>query len=161
MHVFKSYSVLSIGGIAILLTGSVGAAAASGSDGGTITYTIKHIDDQKLANDYMLSRDQYKGLMIAKDPATPFDNAAHNCLGSLVVNPGRGPPLQINGVCDGVDKDGDVFWMWFHDEGNTHTWSFMGGTGKFDGLTGEGTTSQISAGPNQLVIGWEGSWKMK
>ena len=53
-----------------------------------------------------------------------------------------------------------MFWMWFHDAGDTHTWSFMGGTGKFDGVTGEGTTSQISAGPSQLVIGWVGSWKM-
>ena len=64
-----------------------------------MTYTISHLDDQKVAGGNILSRDHYKGLMVAKNPATPFHNAAHDCLGSLVVNPGKGPPLQLNGVC--------------------------------------------------------------
>ena len=136
------------------------AVSAANAGGGTITYTINHIGDRPVAGGNMLGQDHYKGVMLANDAAPPFHLAAHDCLGSMVSN-ASGAPLQINGVCDGIDKDGDVFWMWFHDLGETHSWSFMGGTGKYDGITGGGTTKVLGGFPDRLVISWEGNWTLK
>ena len=145
---------------AAIAAASVSAVAADGKGGGTATYVMTHIGDRPVAGGNMLGQDHLKGVMLADGGTGPFHLAVHDCLSSMVAGP-DGAPQQINGVCDAIDKDGDVFWMWFHNQGETHVWTFMGGTGKFDGITGGGTTKELASKPDRLVISWEGSWKMK
>ena len=139
---------------------STSALAGDGKGSGTATYVSYHIGDRPVAGGNMLGQDHLKGVMLADGGTGPFHLAVQDCLSSMVAG-NNSPPQQINGVCDGIDKDGDVFWMWFHDQGDIHTWAFMGGTGKFDGISGGGTTKELGGAPDRLVISWEGSWKMK
>jgi hypothetical protein len=153
--------VLAAAALTGLAAASNGAVAGSGSGSGSATYTIVHIDDRQLPGGNVLSRDHYKGVMLANDASSPFNLANQDCLGSMVFSPAKGAPVEIGDVCDAVDKDGDVSWIWYHDAGDVHTWAFMGGTGKYEGITGSGTTAQLGGSADRLVISWEGNWTMK
>ena len=46
-----------------------------------------------------------------------------------------------HGVCDAIDADGDTWWLSFAAGGeNISAWKVGGGTGKYEGMTGAGTT---------------------
>ena len=42
------------------------------------------------------------------------------------------------------------------------TWGFLGGTGKFAGVTGGGATAVIGGTPDgRVVVRWQGSWTIQ
>ena len=108
-----------------------------------------------------LGQDHLRGIILTDDPANPLNLSAHDCIGGGLFGP-AGDANDGAGYCDGIDKDGDVFFLWYRNDGDDRTWEFLGGTGKFDGVMGGGVTSVIGGTPDgRVVLRWDGTWTMK
>ena len=84
----------------------------------------------------------------------------HDCLGGSIIGP-NGDTGNGAGYCDGIDKDGDVYFIWYRNDGADRRWGFLGGTGKFAGVDGGGTTEVVGGTPHgRVVVKWQGKWTM-
>ena len=128
---------------------------------GTVTYTVSTLEQMtaKSANSMALSH--LRGVVLASDPTSPIHLSNQDCMGSTIPNE-TGAPLNGAGSCTGIDRDGDIWWIWYSNTSQSRDWGFIDGTGKFEGVKGNGTTSVLSASPNgRLAVTWQGKWTMK
>lgn len=147
----------------LALAGLLTPAAVAGETTarGTVTYIGKPLDATALGGNGVVSRVHMKGVVIADDANSPLHLSSQDCYGSTVVD-GTGEPKGGAGSCDGVDRDGDVWWIWWRNAPDSRTWGFIGGTGKWQGVTGGGTTGVLAAMPDgRTTISWLGKWTMK
>ncbi len=101
-----------------------------------------------------------KGVVIANEPTHPFHLSTQDCLGTYLMD-SDGAVSSANGYCDGIDRDGHIWWIWWKNDQEGGSWGFLGGTGKWDGTEGGGTTKyELQSPDGRVVISWEGSWKM-
>ncbi|HVL55987.1 MAG TPA: hypothetical protein VM491_05755 [Burkholderiaceae bacterium] len=73
-----------------------------------------------------------------------FDQASFDCVGTWAV---RASAHQHAGYCLVVDRDGDKAFFRDVRDGDGYTAAFLGGTGKYRGIAGGGTTERIGAYP--------------
>lgn len=147
--------------LVISLTLTFAVAAAEGKGQGTVTYINVSDDSSKRADGSMLVRNHSKGVVLCDDDSAPIHMNAQDCYGTNIIG-ADGNLIVASGYCDAADKDGDMWWIWWRSEGGKDTWGFMGGTGKFEGIKGGGTTSTLAMYPDgRQVISWEGTWQMK
>lgn len=134
------------------------AWAADVSGNGTVTYAITPLGQAKLSDNLTLTRFHMKGVVVAEDASTPIHLSTQDCVGAGIRD-SLGTEIEAAGSCDGVDKDGDVWWIWWKSSPSERTWGFMGGTGKYDSAKGGGTTSSIlETADGRSTITWEGAW---
>lgn len=108
-----------------------------------------------------VTRQVSKGTAIADDPNTPLSLASQNCM-FTTVTAADGKTFSSGGLCDGIDKDGDVYWAIGKADQNGSKWHYLGGTGKFEGLEGGGTYQLALEWPDGKVLAtWEGTGTMK
>ena len=82
--------------------------------------------------------------------------------GDEVVMAADGSDLMAKGYCDGVDLEGDVWWISWEETAAGGSWNLLGGTGKFEGVSGGGQTSRVAEWPDgRYVVRWDGTWTMK
>ncbi len=128
---------------------------------GTVTYVPDAMEMVELSDGTMLQRSYLRGVVLASDPSVPFHLSAQDCPGSSIVS-AEGQVISGYGYCEGTDRDGDMWWIWWKNSPTENTWGFMGGRGKYAGIEGGGTTAVQSQYPDgRLVISWNGSWRMK
>ena len=73
----------------------------------------------------------------------PWANATNHSTGNVIVVQGK---AAAHGECLWTDPDGDTFVGTFVDEpGKPGAWTFVGGTGKWKGVTGGGTYQYVSS----------------
>lgn len=132
------------------------AQAAEVSATGTATY-VSSPDVTELKDGNRLVRAQLKGVGLADDPKSSLHQSLQSCGGTTLVNK-KGETLAGAGYCDGVDRDGDLFWLSWRANATGSDWTFTGGTGKYAGVTGGGKTVNAVQAPDRLVITWEGRW---
>jgi hypothetical protein len=126
---------------------------------GTGTYAITSAEETKLPDGSTMLRFHQKGVLVDKDPTSPFNLNAQDCDGVVIIA-SDGKSASGAGSCDAVDKDGDRWWLWWVEkEGNP--WGVTYGTGKFAGMTGGGTTKAILNLPDRSTITYEGTVNMK
>ncbi len=156
----KPFSVLSASLIAgAWLATSAVAAEVKGS--GTVTYVPVATAVTKLASGGSLIKSHIKGVILANDTASPIHLAAQDCDGVTILA-ASGQQTAAAGSCHAVDADGDVWTLWYHNSAAGNNWGVIGGTGKFDGITGGGTTSPMANLPDgRFVISWDGALQMK
>ena len=139
---------------------SLPAAAAEVTGAGTVTFVGFHIGDRPVAGNQSLGQDHLRGVILADDPANPLHMAAQDCIGSGIYAPDGAEDSA--GYCDMIDPEGNVAFIWYRNDGEDRAWGFLGGTGKFAGVTGGGTTAVIGGTPDgRVVIRWQGSWTMQ
>ena len=112
---------------------------------------------------------EQKGVMLDDDPKSPFHNMSSNCAGVQLWNKGVGTTL---GYCIGLAPDGDKTLFEVKQENlkpgpglKKGTWKYIGGTGKFVGIEGEGEYTNYGVRPAadgtyQTVGKNTGSWKI-
>jgi len=143
----------------IAASGPAGAAEVKGA--GTGTYTIRAIASHKLASGRKLRQSHLKGVLVAADPAHPFNLSTQDCNDVALIDI-DGTVLKDYGVCAAVDKAGDVWWLKFEGKAGVGTWQVIGGIGKYEGMTGGGTTQDLLATPDgRLTLAWTGAVEMK
>lgn len=67
--------------------------------------------------------------------ADSFDNNSNHCVGTIKISNGV---REGNGYCTNIDPDGDITISEWSQKGEVRTWSFVHGTGKWQGITGGG-----------------------
>ena len=108
-----------------------------------------------------VTRQVLRGTAIADDPNTPLSLASQDCM-FTTVTAADGKTFSSGGFCDGVDKDGDVYWAIGKADQNGGEWHYLGGTGKFEGLEGGGTYQLALEWPDGKVLAtWEGTGTLK
>ncbi len=137
------------------------AQAQTVTGSGWVTYVPHSTETLVLPDGNTLERSHLKGVVIAADPEVPFHLSSQDCSGTNVLG-SDGAPLLGSGYCEGVDRDGDVWWIWWRNAPDGDTWGFTAGTGKYEGIEGGGTTQpQFQGSDGRFVISWEGTWQMK
>ncbi len=155
-----------LAGCALLLGGLFAGATATAqapptTGTGTVTYVPVTMETIDLPDGTKLQRSHLKGVVLATDANVPFHLSPQDCVGSNRIA-ADGQALGGAGYCDGVDRDGHVWWIWWKNAPSGNTWGFTGGSGKYSGVEGGGTTTpQMQGADGRLVIRWMGSWKMK
>ena len=101
-----------------------------------------------------------KGVETADDTSMPTHMSMIDCMGMAEVWPNEA--YKGNGYCTVTDREGDkLLQRWSVGSENTENlYENVGGTGKFEGAKGQGTTTQteISQGPQgRHVVRWKGS----
>jgi len=96
------------------------------------THTIQHADGYLSGS--------FDGVLTIQGPESdPFYPMSAHCVGTFTVIGGE---QEENGSCQFVNAGGDKFFGVFARKGDPAkvegTWRFVHGTGKFDGITGEG-----------------------
>jgi hypothetical protein len=101
----------------------------------------------------------YKGILTVLEGNKLMDGMAAHNVGVGDVNPKAGTGFG-HGELLFTDRNGDkVYWTW---EGKAvkGIWSgpatCVGGTGKFKGMKGESTWSEVVVGPNLSYVDWDG-----
>ncbi len=57
------------------------------------------------------------------------------------------------GFCTLIDERGDIFWVWLRDTSDsTNDWGVIGGTGKYVGATGGGSTKLVKTMPDGTLV---------
>ena len=84
------------------------------------------------------------------EPGKGLGSTSIRCVGALHAI--KGAYKDDNGMCVNVAADGDQYFTMYRSAGKlggvaTGTWLFAGGTGKFEGVKGEGTFTRTALRP--------------
>lgn len=108
---------------------------------------------------------ELKGIDLGTEKDKTFENFTHKCIGvSRVV----GGEVSTDGYCKYMDPDGDYFVVHFSGPtgGKPVPWTFIQGTGKWAGIKGGGTATQVTKGKSiaegtfQVCSKIEGSYEL-
>jgi len=147
--------------IIVLCVALAGAAvdlrAAQGQGGGEGVFVTVHEESVALADGRTRRLYRTAGFVLA-DEGSPFHRAEQDCSGAEILA-ADGKHLGAAGSCIATDPDGDVWWIWWRGDGKGGTWGFLGGSGKFEGITGGGSTRRALEWPSgRFTLKWEGAW---
>jgi hypothetical protein len=141
--------------VTLLAAASLGVAqAAEVKVDATITLVTVSNETSTLNDGRTVMRIHQKGIIRASDPTSPFNLSPQDCFGTLVVAK-EGSAFEGAGSCDAIDKDGDIWWLWWSDSKAGSPWSVIRGTGKYEGMTGGGTTVtdvQLPDGRSSITV---------
>lgn len=88
----------------------------------------------------------------------PFDNTFVRCIGQQAMVAGK---FSSSGTCTQIDKDGDKVFI----TSAPDAFTFIGGTGKYKGITGGGTYKGEPMIQNDkgwaVYVSYESHWKIK
>ncbi len=158
----KSFACKCIGALVACAIPVGLAHAEERAGGGSVTYTVIRGHEAALANGGKLVHALNAGVIIADDASVPFHMASQNCMNAAVLN-ADGSAAGASGHCTAMDGDGDTWSLWWRGEGEGEgsAWQIIGGTGKFAGMTGGGTTTTLhQAADGRTVITWQGTWDL-
>jgi len=86
---------------------------------------------------------------------------SQDCTGTVIVS-ADGQDQTGGGYCTTSDGDGDTWWLSFMATAEGSRWTAMGGTGKFEGVSGAGTTTRDVRFPDgRLVQRYDGTMTLK
>lgn len=133
---------------------------ASLSDKGEYVF-VTSLETISLPGGQTLQRSVQDGFVLADNPDSPLHQSAMTCTGGTVMSASGQPGIGY-GHCDAIDKGGDVWTLWFRNDGNGGPWGYISGTGKFQGVEGGGTWTQGPQWPDGRGINsWESSYTLK
>jgi hypothetical protein len=139
----------------ILLAAMAAAAplAAAADVSGHAIYRPVSTDTTTFPDGRTMTRSVENGFVYGEGADNPFDKMTQSCFTVSMAKPGNDAPEQF-GHCEGLDKDEDLFVLNFHND----TWTIAGGTGKFAGMKGGGTTKVVETwSDGSYLISWSGT----
>lgn len=137
------------------------ATAAEVKGTGTVTYTVTVVAENNLVNGQKLRQSRMKGLILADQDNMPFNLSPQDCTNAAIIDD-KGTMIEAHGTCVAVDVDGDVWWLSYEGDTDGSQWTITGGTGKYAGMTGGGTTDNLLiTADGRFAIAWQGTLQMK
>ena len=159
MNRFKVVFTAFVAVLSLLLFPAITSAGDLKGEG-TVTYQVTQLAEQKLGDGTALTQSHLKGIIVSADTTNPLHLMPQDCVGVSLVDT-NGIPVEQSGSCAGADKDGDTWMMTYFNKGDSRTWEFVSGTGKFAKITGGGTTAVLVAtADGRFTISWQGTWSM-
>ena len=155
--------LLILTGTALLVTAHVPDASGQEqvSAKGKFTFTRMSSESVSLPGGRTLQRVVDNGFTLTDDPSSALNQSALTCIGATIVS-ASGEPGAGSGHCEAIDKDGDVWMLWFRNDGDGGPWGYINGTGKFEGIEGGGTWAVGPQWPDGRGINsWETTYTLK
>lgn len=152
----KALKVVTVSAFAIVVPWA-SAMADEVTVSGSATY-IQNWGETVMLNDGgRLERIHLKTIIHDDNDDSPINMNTQDCTGTAIYDAG-GAFVMNSGHCQATDLDGDHWSMWYHHTPNGNTWGVIGGTGKFAGLTGGGTTVVETAhADGRIFLTYEGT----
>lgn len=142
--ILSTLSVIAVLGLTLADT----AQAQPSESSGTAVYVPVDTHTTELSDGGAITRIQTRGYVMSDDPENLFRDSGQTCMGTGIGD-------VMNGYCDGIDGDGDMYWISWHSGPDGESWRLIGGTGKFAGLSGGGmTTTHPPSADGQYRIDW-------
>jgi len=139
--------------LAASVLATISVQAAAGDWAGKAYYGPVSEETSKLPDGRTLTRTVVTGYVYGDGAGNPFDMLQQTCSSTTVVA-ANGKDMEQFGHCDALDAKLDLFVISFHND----DWRIEGGTGKFAGMKGGGTTRLIQTWPNGgYAISWSGT----
>jgi len=147
---YKNLPLLGLGlAISLSCTSSAVAADVAGYTSGT----QKVLSSIPLKNGLTAVRVQYHVGIVTDAQEGLFHGATQQCLTTLIQN-AEGSIVEGHGACDGIDPDGDVWWLSISMEGDSPIrWTVTAGTGKYQGIATSGINTLIAQHADGIVLG--------
>ena len=152
--------------VGLLVFGNAAGAAAevaklppSGTTHFTTYFSVRPAHELAMVDDSSISVVELVGITRNPDGEPWFDSMVVRCLASIRVVKGE---QELYGACKETDADGDYTSTTFDSKAHY----FIGGTGKYKGITGEApfTVESLPApdeGLGALIIPHEVTWKLE
>ena len=103
----------------------------------------------------------FDGYVITDDENSTFNLVAQDCAGTDLMS-ADGALVISSGYCAGRDRDGDMYWFSYWNTPESNKWTLTGGTGKFEGIRGGGTSRPLAMHEDgTFSLRWEGTWTTK
>ena len=137
----------------IMAMGTLEASAAGSGEQGSDSYTIEYVTtwtDTMPLGDKAIRLSKSEGVS-KNDAGHPmFDNMGARCFSLSETVSGV---ISAHGDCAQTDKNGDQIYSSFEIKGAAGTLTFVGGTGKYSGITGTGDfTRQVIRSPDGRLM---------
>jgi hypothetical protein len=147
---YKNLPLLGLGlAISLSCTSSAVAADVAGFTSGT----LQVLSTTPLKNGRTAARLLYLVGIVTDTQEGPFHGGTQQCL-ATVINNADGSLVEGHGACDGIDPDGDVWWISLSmADDSPIRWTITGGTGKYEGLAMSGVNNQIAQHADGIVLG--------
>ena len=113
----------------------------------TVTYAAEWQEFTEFPGGFTAMRDHLKGVILSEDPMSPIHLNTQDCFGNNILD-SEGNFVAFTGHCVAVDAEGDT-WVLSYEFSD---WVVIGGTGKFAGMEGRGTTEIISTYPDGRLV---------
>jgi hypothetical protein len=131
----------------------------SGTTHFTTYFSVHPAHVVEMVEDSSITVAELVGITVNPDGEPYFDNMVVRCLVSIRVVKGE---QELYGACKETDKDGDSTSTTFDSKAHY----FIGGTGKYQGITGEApfTVESLPSpgdGRGALIIPHEVTWKLE
>ena len=123
------------------------AAAQEIAVGGYVVHSPGDMTNVALPDGRTLSSGTLRGIIIENDTGSPMHLMPQDCSGTTVLG-SDGTLVQQAGSCTGIDADGDLLHLSYFNSPSQSTYHFTGGTGKFAGAEGSGTSEVATMGPD-------------
>ena len=149
--------------VIVAFTGAL-MAAPEGTDSGYVVIGPPTIEGVvALKNGQTVEAIHQSGVVVSENRESPWYHATFFIQGSRVKDAGGGILGDVL-LCETTDPDGDSTWMvvnWWYDEGPGE-YFFITGTGKWTGITGDGTMSASGEkrADEYTTPNWKMSWKV-
>jgi hypothetical protein len=127
---------------------------------GTVTYVTVSEDSTKLNDGRTVTRLHDKGIVSDKNTESPLHLSLQDCFATVIVA-SDGKFIAGAGYCDTFDKEGNAFWLRWTGTDVASKWEAYHGTGKFEGITGVGTTLAQIRYPDRFNITYDGTLILK
>jgi hypothetical protein len=147
-------------GVLLLLSADFASAQQTVDDSGIATY-VRDNQVYELEKGHIVVLVNEKGILIADDPSLATHNTTSDCIGMFEEFPDG--TYKGSGYCTNTDhREGHKLFLRWSATSDTPEgrYEIIGGTGKFEGVKGEGTTTvtELSPGPQgRSVLRWKGS----
>ena len=149
----KQHKKLPLLGMGVLISLSCTPSVIAADVAGYTSGTQKVLSSIPLKNELTATRVLYLVGIVTDAQEGLFHGATQQCLATFIQN-AAGTVIEGRGACDGIDPDGDVWWLSIVKEGDSpFRWAITGGTGKYDGLTMSGVNTIIAEHADGIVLG--------
>lgn len=152
----KNLAVIGMGLVLSLsCTSSVVAADTAGFTSGTSTV----LNQIPLKNGLTATRVHYLVGVVTDTQEGMFHGGTQQCL-ATVISDANGSVVEGHGACDGIDPDGDVWWIAIDMAPDAPIrWTITAGTGKYEGLAMSGVNNPIAEHADGITLGrFEGNY---
>ncbi len=152
----KSLALL---GASMIFSLSLTFSAVAADTAGFTSGTAKVLSTMPLKNGLTATRVHYLVGIVTDAQEGMFHGGTQQCL-ATVISDAEGALVEGHGACDGIDPEGDVWWIAIDMAPDAPIrWTITAGTGKYEGLAMSGVNNAIAEHADGITLGrFEGNY---
>ena len=155
----KKRKNLTLIGLGFILSLFCTPAAVAADTAGFTSGTFKVLRTIPLKNGLTATRVHHRLGIVTDAQDGMFHGSTQECL-STFISDADGALIVGHGACDGIDPDGDVWWISIEMAPDAPIrWTVTAGTGKYEGLAMSGVNEAIAEHADGITLGrFEGNF---